>query len=90
MSSHEHTHDADHYISGKTFCVSISLEGALKRGPEGLWYMLKYEDGTPLTGQEAYDKLWQAWLDGFEVFPVCEDHDARGHCLGHAFGHDVE
>lgn len=55
------------------------------RGPDGCAGMLKREDGTQLSGQEAYDALWQAWLDGFEVFPVCDNHDPRGNCLGHAF-----
>jgi hypothetical protein len=70
-------------ISGTTFCISVSLEGALKRGPEACALMLKHADGTPLSGQDAYDLMWQKWLDGFEVLPVCDNHDPRGHCLGH-------
>ena len=77
--------EADGAFSGTTFCVSVSLEGALKRGPEGLGGMLHRQDGTQLSGQETYDALWQSWLNGFEVFPVCDNHDPRGHCLGHAF-----
>ena len=73
-------------ITGKTFCLTVSLEGMLKRGPEGCAGMLKRTDGTALTGQEAYDLLWQRWLEGFEVLPdVCDNHNPKGHCLGHAF-----
>lgn len=71
-------------ITGKTFCVTFHLEGMLKRGPELLSYILKDGDRM-LSGQEAYDLMWQKWLEGFEVLPVCDNHNAKGHCLGHAF-----
>lgn len=63
--------------------VTVSLTGMMKQGPDACANMLKREDGTHLTGQEAYDLLWKHYLDGFEVLPVCDNHDAKGHCLGH-------
>ena len=69
---------------GRTrYCVTVNLEAYLKRGPQGLAGLLKRDNGESLTGPEAYAKLWEAWLAGFEVLPVCRNHDPKGHCLGH-------
>ena len=71
-------------LGGKRFCLTISCEGMMKRGPAACATLLERPDGTKLTGPEAYALLWQAWLDGREVFsPACDNHDAKGHCLGH-------
>ena len=70
----------------KTFCLTVHLENMLKRGPEGCANMFKGDDGISLTGQEAYDKLWKAWLEGYEVLPTCNNHSPKGYCLGHEKG----
>lgn len=67
----------------KRFCLTVDLEGMLKKGPEACAKMLKRDDGTPISGDEAYAKLWEAWLAGYEVLPTCYNHDPKGHCLGH-------
>ena len=84
MTESDHIHGD---ITGKSYCVTVSLEGMIKRGPAGCVGMLQDRGGGEmLSGQEAYDLLWQTWLDGFEVMPVCDNHDAKGHCLGHVVG----
>lgn len=65
------------------FCTTVNLEATIKKGPEGCAGIFTNDDGTPCSGQDAYAKLWRAWLEGYEVLPVCHNHDPKGHCLGH-------
>lgn len=67
----------------KRFCVTVNLIGMMKQGPEACAKVLVRDNGESLTGAEAYDKLWQAWLEGYEVLPTCHNHGPKGHCLGH-------
>jgi hypothetical protein len=75
-------------ITGKTFCATFDLEGMLRRGPDALDGIL-IEDEVRLSGQQVYDLMWQKWLEGFVVLPVCDNHGPDGHCLGHPFVADA-
>ncbi len=39
--------------------------------------------GRRLSGTEVSCRLAEAEAQGFEVLPMCDNHDAKGHCLGH-------
>ena len=71
------------FAGGKRYCITVGLENMMKRGPDALAGIFKRDDGTPCSGPDAYAILWKAWLEGFEVLPVCNNHDEKGHCLGH-------
>lgn len=44
--------------------------------------------GKTLTGEEVLKMAIDLKARGFEVIPVCDHHDEKGHCLGHPADYD--
>lgn len=41
------------------------------------------DDGNPLSDQELRKLLKEKKAEGYEVLPMCDNHDERGYCQGH-------
>lgn len=48
------------------------------------------ETGRELRGEEVLEMARELKAKGFEVVPVCDHHDERGHCLGHPVVEDEQ
>ena len=70
----------------KTHCVSADIRGFLAL-PDSEIAGVFVEDGRPLAAGETRAALELLLQQGFEVVPVCDNHDAKGDCLGHAYRH---
>jgi len=67
----------------RTFHMTVDIRGGLKLPNRILAGMLVRDDGTRLTAEEAREELLQAFRKGYDVLPTCDNHDEKGHCLGH-------
>lgn len=66
-----------------SYHITIDLVGGLRLPDHELNGFIIDDDGRRLTAAEAR-KLFVAKLrEGFDVLPMCEHHDSKGHCLGH-------
>jgi hypothetical protein len=67
--------------------ITMSIDGGIlarRRRPRQLDGI--FEDsvtGKALTGEELLAMAADLKSKGFEVIPVCDHHDEKGHCLGH-------
>lgn len=69
-----------------TFHVHMPITAVIQhaRRPSRLDGMfLDRETKRPLTGEEVLTIAHDLANKGFEVIPPCDNHDAKGHCLGH-------
>lgn len=66
----------------KTIHVTMDLIGGMKLKDRELDGVL-IKDGRRLKAWEAREAMAELLRQGFEVIPVCDNHDAKGHCRGH-------
>lgn len=67
--------------------ITMSIDGGIlsrRRRPRQLDGIFQdTETGRDLTGEELLAMASDLKSKGFEVIPVCDHHDEKGHCLGH-------
>ena len=44
---------------------------------------LQFKDGHKPSKEQALQKIKELETKGFECFPVCDNYDDKGNCLGH-------
>lgn len=62
--------------------MTVDLRGGMRLSDRELREMLLDGD-RHLTPDECRELFIQKLREGFDVLPVCDNHDARGNCLGH-------
>lgn len=67
----------------KRYCLTLGIEGALKRSDKELDGLVTRDDGTPLSAQELRKLLLEKRKEGFKVLPMCDNHNEEGYCKGH-------
>ncbi len=65
--------------------MTVSLRGGLRLSDRELRGMLKQGD-RHLTPDECRELFIKKLREGFDVLPMCDNHDERGHCKGHEDG----
>ena len=65
------------------YCISVSIDWALRQSDDHLADMLQDPDGIPYTPVEVREILQGALAEGFQVLPVCKNFDRAGRCKGH-------
>ena len=63
--------------------VTIDLVGGLRLRDWELDGIIIDDNGRRLTCHEARKLFVQKLREGFDVLPVCDKTDDKGHCLGH-------
>lgn len=69
-------------MGAKSFHMTVSLVGGLQLPDRELRGML-VSQGRELTPDEARQVMIDALRKGYDVLPMCDHHDEKGHCLGH-------
>lgn len=67
----------------KSFCVAADLVGGLQLSDRELCSMMKGPNGEELPAHEIRQAFVAKLREGFDVYPPCDHHDEKGHCLGH-------
>jgi hypothetical protein len=65
--------------------VTVNLEWILRQPDCKITGMLRDESGHVLTPNECRNLAIQKLREGFDVLPICDNHDQRGYCLGHDY-----
>jgi hypothetical protein len=75
----------DRAREGKSFgfCLAVDVRGGLLLPDRELAATFTTDGGRPVDPREARRELLDALAKGFDVYPPCNNHDGRGHCLGH-------
>ena len=67
--------------------ITMSIDNGIlsrTRTPKRLDGIFRNSDtGKDMTGKELIQYARELKAKGYEVIPVCDRHDDRGHCLGH-------
>lgn len=70
-------------MATKRFHMTVDLVGGLQLPDSQLGEMLVTDDGRRLSAHEARTLFVQKLREGYDVLPTCDNHDEKGHCLGH-------